>query len=120
MCSTIESAIALLVRCGNASVLEYVLGAWRQRVLRKRRGPVRLAPFFFAPLWSGKAADRLRRELVTADSAKLRLHATRILGRIGVLDDVGFLSDLLCLPRWPHEDPRERPALLSAMRRLGR
>ncbi|MCY3021798.1 MAG: hypothetical protein NTW87_22535 [Planctomycetota bacterium] len=110
----------LLGRCSNLSVLEYVMGAWRHRVLRKRRGPLQLMTFFRRPEWRESAADRFRRELVGGDSARVRLHAVRILGRIGSLDDVSLFSDLLCLPRWEHEDPRERPALLRAMRTVAR
>jgi hypothetical protein len=81
---------------------------------------VRLLELFFMPGWHRKAAERFRRELVSSGSAKVRIQAARALGRLGTLDDVGLLSDLLCLPPWPGEEPRERPALLQAMQRLGR
>ena len=84
------------------------------------RGPVRLLELFFLPAWRRKAAERFRRELISADSAKVRIQAARALGRLGTLDDVGLLSDLLCLPPWHGEEPRERPSLLQAMQRLGR
>jgi hypothetical protein len=97
-----------------------MVGAWRQRLLRKKKGPARIQPFFFAPLWRTRAADRLRRELLLGDHPKVRLHATRILARLGNLDDIGLLSDVLSLPRMSREDARERPALVNAMRRLTR
>ena len=40
------------------------------------------------------------------------------LGKIGTLDDVGLLSDLLSLPPAPDEHPRERAAILYAMQKL--
>jgi hypothetical protein len=113
-------AAALLGRCSNPSALEYAFAAWGQRVTRKKKGPVRLQEFFFLPNWRDKVAERLRRELICAESAKVRILAAHALGRLGTLDDIGLLSDLLGLPRWEREEPRERPALLRAMRRLGR
>lgn len=113
-------AVELLERCGNPSVLEYVFGAWRQRVLRQRKGPLRLLVFFLSPRWREQAAEKFRRELAAADNARVRVQAVRALGRLGSLEDTGLLSDLLFLPAWKNEDPRERPALLHAMRRLGR
>jgi hypothetical protein len=48
----------------------------------------------------------------------VRIQAAVELGEIGGLDDIGLLSDLLSLPTSPDEHPREREALVHAMRRL--
>ena len=50
--------------------------------------------------------------------AAVRLEAIDILGRIGTLDDIGLLSDLLSLPPLKDEHPDERAALARAMQRL--
>jgi hypothetical protein len=47
-----------------------------------------------------------------------RLVAIVELGRIGTLDDIGFLSDLLALPPQSDEDPFERHVLLTAMKKI--
>jgi hypothetical protein len=113
-------AIELLGRCSNASVLEYMYGAWRERMSRRRRGPLRLVEFFVLPAWREKAAERFRRELAGGEDSRTRVLTARAVGRLGTLDDVGLLSDLMSLPRSANEDARERPALLAAMRRLAR
>jgi hypothetical protein len=87
-------------------------------VASRRLGPSRLVDFFCAPQWREQVAEKFRRELLAAECAKVRLQAVRVLGRTGSLDDISLLSDLLSLPRLPDEDPRERPAILQAMRRI--
>jgi hypothetical protein len=48
----------------------------------------------------------------------VRLAAIVGIGRVGTLDDLGLLSDLLALPPQPDEHPREREALVQAMQQI--
>jgi hypothetical protein len=61
--------------------------------------------------------ESLREELCSGD-ATARVQAALRLGEIGTLDDFGLLSDLLSLPYSLDEHPKERAALLHAMKRL--
>lgn len=131
-------AVELLSRCDNKTAIDYALGIWRRRVQVRRTplarrpapkdvkvpeaprklGPSRLARFFLSPARREQVAEKFRREILSAGDARVRLNAIRVLGRTGSLDDISLLSDVLSLPRLPGEDPRERPAILQAMRRL--
>jgi hypothetical protein len=62
-------------------------------------------------------AEAARTRLCSGEAA-VRLRAALELGKIGTLDDVGLLSDLLSLPAAPDEHPRERAAILYAMQKL--
>lgn len=62
-------------------------------------------------------AEAARTRLCSGEAA-VRLQAALELGKIGTLDDVGLLSDLLSLPPAPDEHPRERAAILYAMQKL--
>jgi hypothetical protein len=58
------------------------------------------------------------RELLCDGDPTARVQAALRLGEIGTLDDIGLLSDLLSLPYSRDEHPKERAALLHAMKRL--
>ena len=131
-------AVDLLSRCDNKTAIDYALGIWRRRVQARRTprvrrpvsaaakvpepprrlGPSRLVNVFRAEARRVAVAEKFRREILTADDSRVRLNAIRVLGRTGSLDDISLLSDVLSLPRSSNEDPRERPAILQAMRRL--
>jgi hypothetical protein len=61
--------------------------------------------------------EAVREKLCDVDPA-VRIQAALALGEFGGLDDIGFLSDLLSLPNSADEHPKEREAILHAMRRL--
>jgi hypothetical protein len=63
--------------------------------------------------------EAVREKLCDADAA-VRIHAALELGEIGTLDDIGLLSDVLSLPCSEDEHPKERAAILHAMKRLSR
>ncbi len=63
-----------------------------------------------------RAAEILRRKLASDYSAE-RTRAAHLLGRLGSLNDIGLLQDLLALPEMKAESP-ERAAYLSAMNYL--
>jgi hypothetical protein len=131
-------AVRLLSRCDNKTAVDYALGIWRRRVEARRTpsvrkpqakdiktpepprklGPSRLVQFFRAEERREQVAEKFRREILTADDPRVRVNAIRVLGRTGTLDDISLLSDVLSLPRSKNEDPRERFAILQAMRRL--
>ena len=58
------------------------------------------------------------RESLADGNAQVRLAALDILTRNGVLEDIGLLSDLLALPLAKDEHPKERAALVRAMRAI--
>lgn len=131
-------AVDLLARCDNKTAVDYALGIWRRRVQARRTpsvrkppakdiktpepprklGPSRLVQFFRSEARREQVAEKFRREILTADDPRVRVNAIRLLGRTGTLDDVSLLSDVLSLPRSKNEDPRERVAIVQAMRRL--
>jgi len=134
-CQIVNSeAIEYLARCQNRSAMDYILGEWRKRIRKRklgvqpnsnkglveRLGPARAHLFFSTPERRSAAAEKFRREILSADHPRIRLAAIRILGRVGGLEDISLLSDILSLPRLRNEDPRERPALLQSMKKLAR
>ena len=62
-------------------------------------------------------AEAVRDSLADSD-AQVRLAALGILARIGRLEDIGLLSDLLALPLAADEHPDERAALVRTMQRI--
>ena len=60
----------------------------------------------------------LIRERLADDDASVRIAASRLIAKIGNLDDIGLLSDLLALPESSDEDPNERDAITAAMRTI--
>jgi hypothetical protein len=113
-------AARLLLCCDNSSVLDYAFPAWRLRITTSTRDDAVLAllgELFSQPARRAQAAEKIR--LALADHrAVVRLGAASLLERIGTLDDIGLLTDLLSLPPLEDEDPRERPALLQAVQTL--
>jgi hypothetical protein len=61
--------------------------------------------------------EALREKLCDAD-ATVRIHAAIKLGEIGGMDDIGLLADVLSVPHADDEHPKERAAILQAMKRL--
>ena len=108
----------LLRRCESPHVLENAVVVWRQRMMGKRPGPVRLRAFLTDEKRRVLLSARLRLEILTSDLPKVRLNAIRLLGGCGSLDDIGLFSDMLGLPRFKYEDARERPSMVRAMRRI--
>jgi len=120
-------ALYLLARCKNRNAPDYCFLALRKRletggrdnitdaleqlscrpgIHKERRRRIR-----------EQVAQKYRAELANSDAA-VRLEAIDILGRIGTLDDIGLLSDLLSLPPLEDEHPEERAALARAMERI--
>src|SRR5262249_46016521 len=64
-----------------------------------------------------RSVDALRMKLCDDDSLT-RVHAIVALGKVGSLDDVGLLSDLLALPESTDEHPMERDAIMHTLKRL--
>ncbi len=116
----LRAAIAL-TRCQNRSVPWYAVHAWCKRIVAGRRDPVTqaLEEFFCQPETLPAVLPHIRTCLADPDS-QVRLAAAGGIARIGTLDDVGLLSDLLALSPQPDENPSEREALLEAMRTLSR
>jgi hypothetical protein len=120
-------ALDLLARCENRNAPDYCYYAWRKRLEAGKRDGITDA---LERLSRRPGADQERRrrireqiaqkcraELASNDPAA-RLKAIDILGRIGTLDDIGLLSDLLCLPPLKDEHPEERAALARAMQQI--
>jgi hypothetical protein len=69
------------------------------------------------PSASERERDGIRAQLASGE-AKLRYYSILALSRVGNLDDIGLLSDLLALDEQDDEHPREREALAYAMQRI--
>jgi len=109
----------LLTCCRGVEVVDHIVWAWRRRVAAKRIDETtnELRRFLLRADVREEAAERMR-AMLADDDALVRLEAMAFLGRIGTLDDIGLLSDLLALPSMADEDSRERKGLLLAMRRI--
>ena len=109
-------AAELFTRCRGQHVLSYGVLAWRACVQlgKPDRAADTLCKFFCSPDVREDAAQRIRLELAN-DHSLVRLAALFLIGRIGTLDDVGLLSDLLSLPPADDEHPDERAVLLQSM-----
>jgi hypothetical protein len=109
----------LLTCCRGGGVVDHIVWAWRRRVAARRIDETtnELRRFLLRADVCEEAAERMRAMLADNDGL-VRLEATAFLGRIGTLDDIGLLSDLLALPPMTDEDPRERKGLLLAMQRI--
>jgi len=115
-------AAGLLLRCDNSSIVDYAFPAWQVRVTASGGDDAVVAllgELFLQPARRAQAAEKMRGALAD-NSAAVRLGAAFLLERLGTLDDIGLLTDLLSLPPLEDEDPRERPALLHAMQTLSR
>ncbi len=105
----------------NPSVVACAALAWRERVAarcydettRKLRGVL------FRPDLREEAVEKIGAMLADRN-ARVRLKAIAIFGKIGSLEHVGLLSDLLNLPPQDDEHPRERDALIRAMQSISR
>src|SRR4029077_6413595 len=109
----------LLACCRGVEVVDHIVWAWRRRVAARRIDETLndLRPFLLRADMREEAAERMR-AMLADDDGLVRLEATAFLGRIGTLDNIGLLSDLLALPPMTDEDPRERKGLLLAMGRI--
>jgi len=109
----------LLASSRGGGVVDHIAWAWRRRIAARRIDETtnELRRFLLRADVREEAAERMRVTLADENSA-VRLEATAFLGRIGALDDIGLLSDLLALPPMADEDPLERKGLLLAMRRI--
>jgi hypothetical protein len=112
-------AADLLAACRGRGMINYAVRLWCERLHMDRhdKGAERLRDFFCRSDVRERAVEKIRPELAN-NHAVVRLEAIDILGRIGTLDDIGLLSDLLSLPRLKDEHTDERPALARAMQRL--
>lgn len=114
-------AADLLASCRGRGMPIYIVRRWREllRVDRRDRGAERLRDFLCRLDVRRRVIEKIRAELAD-DSPAVRLEAIDILGRIGTLDDIGLLSDLLWLPPLEDEHPDERAALARAMQQISR
>jgi hypothetical protein len=71
----------------------------------------------FCPSASEREHDEIRAQLASGD-AKLRYYSILALSRIGNLDHIGLLSDLLALDDHGDELPRQREAMAYAVQRI--
>lgn len=112
-------AVDRLARCANQSMLTCAALAWRERVAAGRRDATtrELRKLFLRPDLRDEAIETIGAMLADRN-AWVRLEATLVFGKIGSLEHVGLLSDLLSLPRSDDEDPRERDALVQAMQSI--
>ena len=111
------NALDLFLRCNNKSILDYTVRAWRERVVQGRftdSVTQKLEARIQSPDNRARAAEMIRESLAD-DVAPVRIAATHLIAKIGDLDDVGLLSDLLALPESSDEDENERDALTAAM-----
>lgn len=114
-------AARLLIRCENRNMVQRVVRAWRRRIVKNAVDDVTrlLTEYLLDEKRRPEKLERLRMTL-TDENARVRLSVIALLSRIGTLDDIGILSDLLLLPQLPDEDPNERAALMEAIERLAR
>ena len=117
----LDAAIAyeLLRLSSGEVVVERVFEAWKETlIVCKPELNERLASIFLLPLWKAPIAEKLRFCLAD-DNAIIRIHAAKLLARLGTLDDVGLVLDLLSVPPDPDGVPGERDALFAAASTLG-
>ena len=117
-CREVRVARAL-IQCENRSAPWYAVNAWRERIAAGCRDMVtrKLEGLLCRPENRQRALEQVH--VCLADpNARVRLAAVAGIGRLGTLDDLGLLSDLLALPPQPDEHPREREALVQAMQEI--
>lgn len=109
----------LLSYCTNTSALDYAMLAWRNRLASIGPDPVsdRLKHACTEEGRQKRAVALLRSYLADINGA-VRMEATRMLGQLGSLDDVGLLLDLISLPPLSDELPGERGILIEVASRL--
>lgn len=115
-----SSALELFLQCENRNILTWTVRIWRDRVAQEK----------FTGWITETLAARIRhsdnqpqaaeliRERLADDNAQVRIAASHMIAKIGDLDDIALLSDLLALPPSSDEDPNERDALIKAIRDL--
>jgi hypothetical protein len=109
-------AVELLQQCHNKSVLPGLLRAWRDRVIHGLpNDEVRrfLEESFLRPEYCERAAESIR-EFLADDDSQVRVAAIRLIPRLGGLDDIGLLSDLLEFAD-SSENERESRELIDAL-----
>ena len=112
-----STALELLNLCKNKNIIERMVRAWRDRVAQGGSTGLittSLEAQIQSPNHRPRAAE-LMRERLADDDAPVRVAACRLIAKIGDLDDIGLLSDLLALPESSDEDPIERDAIATAM-----
>jgi len=112
-------ATEMLLRCENRGVYDLAARAWRERVLAGCQDDVfqQLEQFFLEHRLGAPKQRRIRMEL-SDERGMVRSAALRILKRIGTLEDISLLSDLLSLPTQDDEYDNEREELVETMQRL--
>ena len=112
-------AAELLVQGRDRTAINYVVHAWRELVGSGRRTKAWqvLNRFLASPEPAAAVAEGVRDSLAH-NNPHVRLAALDILVRIGTLEDIGLLSDLLALPLAADEHPDERAALIRTMRSI--
>lgn len=117
--ATDMKAAELLTRAQNRSVCDLVARSWRSRVVAQRRDNLThlFEEYFENPQARATKQQRMRLELAD-ERPEVRAAALRILSRVGSLEDIGLLSDLLTLPVQPDEYEMERRDLLETARSI--
>jgi hypothetical protein len=112
---------AMLVACDCLSAHCYVYRAWQESVEQQYQDHITeiLDEFCTSATVRQQTAGKCRAALADYD-ADARMLAIDVLGRIGTLEDIGLLSDLLVLPPTENEHPNERAALTEAMERIAK
>jgi hypothetical protein len=112
-------AAELLVRIQNRTALNYAVHAWRELAELGPENEVwQILNRSLAEMEPAAAVAEAIRASLTDSNAQVRLAALAILARIGSLEDIGLLSDLLALPLAADEHPEERAALIRTMRSI--
>lgn len=115
-----KSALYLFLKCENRNILAWTVRIWRERVVQGRPTGL-ITETLEARLLATDSHSRdaeLIRERLADDNAQVRMAACRMIAKMGDLDDVTLLSDLLALPPSSDEAPNERDALLAAMKSI--
>jgi hypothetical protein len=109
-------AAQLLVEGRSRIALNYVVYAWRELTASHRwHGAWNVLNRFLATPPTTTLVIQRMRESLAHDSAYVRMAALGILGRIGALEDIALLNDLLALPAAADEHPAERDTLVRSM-----
>ena len=108
-----------LIQDRNRDAIHYALYAWRElaEAGRTNQAWCVLHRFLATPEPTGVVLEGVRESLAHG-SAQVRIAALDILRRIGALEDISLLDDLLALPPTADEHPAERATLLHAMRSI--
>ena len=115
------AAAELLLQCGSRSALASILRVWRERVAHCPPNDGIRECLEGALEWpeNREAAAELMRELLADGDADVRIAAACWIARLGDLDDIGLLSDLMPFAE-SGDDEREGRALVDAMTAISR